>query len=132
MDALLEKAPRAVQMNTRLDSLLKKQGDAALAAAGYSPSQAVRSLWSFAARHAAQPERIANAIDSLDKGEENRQNDEREKKLIAAHAGWKLLDDTLEQLGMKALEIRALPGDTDEDTLYEEALFERYQDRGLL
>lgn len=35
----------AVQMNVRIDRELKREGDAALAAAGYTPSQAVRALW---------------------------------------------------------------------------------------
>lgn len=39
------------QMNTRIDSNLKVQGDAALAEFGYSPSAAVRLLWEYAARN---------------------------------------------------------------------------------
>ncbi len=34
-----------VQMNTRISRSLKERGDAALERAGYSPSQAVRKLW---------------------------------------------------------------------------------------
>ena len=38
------------QMNVRLETSLKTQGDAALAHAGYSPSQAARKLWALAAK----------------------------------------------------------------------------------
>ena len=38
------------QMNVRLETNLKNQGDAALAHAGYSPSQAARKLWTLAAK----------------------------------------------------------------------------------
>ncbi|MEG0476166.1 MAG: translation repressor RelB [Raoultibacter sp.] len=42
----------ATQMNVRIDSRIKERGDAALTEAGYSPSQAVRIIWEFAACHA--------------------------------------------------------------------------------
>ena len=38
-----------VQMNTRLDALLKRAGDAVLARNGITPSKAVRFLWSYLA-----------------------------------------------------------------------------------
>ena len=43
------------QMNTRIDAEVKERGDAVLAQAGYSSSQAVRAIWSFAASHAHEP-----------------------------------------------------------------------------
>lgn len=131
MDALLEKPSRSVQMNTRLDALLKKQGDAALAAAGYSPSQAVRSLWTFAARNAAQPKLIGRTLASLTSEQVTCETDERNEKLAIAHAGQQLLDEIL-------IANNIAPGSNawltieNEDSLYEEALCERYEERGLL
>ena len=49
----------AVQMNTRIDRTLKREGDAALAAAGFTPSQAVRALWEIAVRMRDRPRDLA-------------------------------------------------------------------------
>ena len=38
-----------VQMNTRIDADLKRRGDEALKRAGFTPSQAIRALWEYAA-----------------------------------------------------------------------------------
>lgn len=37
----------ATQMNTRIDEALKREGDEVLARCGYSPSQAIRALWTY-------------------------------------------------------------------------------------
>ena len=52
----------AVQMNTRIDRTLKREGDAALAAAGFTPSQAVRALWENAVRMRREPESLRNFL----------------------------------------------------------------------
>lgn len=44
-----------VQMNTRISAELKAQGDAVLAHAGVSASQAVRQLWEFMAAYGELP-----------------------------------------------------------------------------
>ena len=41
----------ATQMNVRIDSDVKVRGDAAFAEVGYSPSEAARLFWGFAARN---------------------------------------------------------------------------------
>ena len=51
-----------VQMNTRIPADLKEKGDRALERAGYTPSQAVRALWEFAARHAYEPSAVRGAL----------------------------------------------------------------------
>ena len=40
-----------IQMNTRIDGELKRQGDAVFAERGYTPSQVVRAVWEYAARN---------------------------------------------------------------------------------
>ncbi|MBS5450237.1 MAG: hypothetical protein KHY83_08145 [Coriobacteriia bacterium] len=55
-------ASGAAQINVRIDAGLKRRGDAALAAAGLTPSRAVRALWELAESHAAEPESILRAI----------------------------------------------------------------------
>ena len=44
-----------VQMNTRMDEELKRQGDAVFAERGYTPSQVVRAVWEYAARNQDLP-----------------------------------------------------------------------------
>lgn len=60
----METTTEMTQINVRIDSSLKRQGDAALQQAGYTPSQAIRLLWRKAASHANRPETIADLLES--------------------------------------------------------------------
>lgn len=51
-----------VQMNIRIDRTLKREGDAALAAAGFTPSQAVRALWEIAVHLRDRPGDLADLL----------------------------------------------------------------------
>ena len=44
------RATASSQLNVRIDSDLKRAGDAVFTSIGLSPSQAVRALWELAAR----------------------------------------------------------------------------------
>lgn len=59
----MEATAEMTQINVRVDSSLKRQGDAALQQAGYTPSQAIRSLWRKAASHANHPEAIVDLLE---------------------------------------------------------------------
>lgn len=48
--------PATVQLNTRIDPMLKRSGDAVLARSGFTSSDAVRALWSYVARHQEIPD----------------------------------------------------------------------------
>jgi RHH-type rel operon transcriptional repressor/antitoxin RelB len=50
------------QVNARISSDLKARGDAALQAAGLSPTQAVRALWELAVRYAETPQALTRAL----------------------------------------------------------------------
>ena len=50
------------QINARIEPELKASGDAALAAAGLSPTQAIRALWELAARNADDPRTIESTL----------------------------------------------------------------------
>lgn len=50
------------QMNTRIDDALKREGDAVFAQIGLSPSEVVRSVWEYAARHAEAPAVVTTAL----------------------------------------------------------------------
>lgn len=45
----------AVQLNTRIDAVLKQSGDAVFSRNGYSSSEVVRAVWRYAAEHQAVP-----------------------------------------------------------------------------
>lgn len=51
-----------VQMNTRIDSQLKADGDAVFASLGFTPSDAVRGIYKFAVRQKRNPRMIENVL----------------------------------------------------------------------
>lgn len=44
-----------VQLNTRIDADLKREGDVVFRRAGLTPSEVVRGVWSYAAKHQDVP-----------------------------------------------------------------------------
>lgn len=57
---------QAVQMNTRIDAELKRQGDAVFARNHISPSSAVRMLWAYTAQHGMVPDFMGEAKNESD------------------------------------------------------------------
>lgn len=51
-----------VQMNVRIDDMLKARGDAVFASLGLTPTDAVRALWEYAAAHADAPAAVEHAL----------------------------------------------------------------------
>lgn len=119
----------AVQMNLRIDSRVKEQGDAALGEAGYSPTQAVRALWTFAATHAHEPQVVRDLLRQV----EGERDLEREERIAAKRAALARVDDLRKQLegvvgplytqGVEPLSYKELR---------DEALAEHWQERGLI
>lgn len=91
----------AGQMNIRMDSALKAQGDAVLAKAGFSPSQAVRALWDLAIGYKDKPEQLVGVLEpskALD--EEAARKAERERKLVVVHEWDKKMDAFYSKVGI--------------------------------
>lgn len=115
-------ASEAVQMNTRISRSLKESGDAAFKRAGYSPSQAVRKLWEFAALHQHNPEAIRKALEFSESTDDqpsetvpaNRADALRENLSVCARA--------YDALGIKP---SAFTSEASYDELREYALMER-------
>lgn len=61
MTEQLEK-PKLTQINVRIDSQLKAEGDAVLATAGITPTQAVRAIWTLAANAARTPNKLNDVL----------------------------------------------------------------------
>ena len=57
------------QLNVRIPTELKAQGDAMLERAGISSTEAIRMLWQFAADHIHEPQAIKNLFTSADEQE---------------------------------------------------------------
>lgn len=72
----------AIQMNTRIGRALKERGDAVLAQQGFTPSQAVRALWSFFCEHQDVPAFMTTQEDAAVSAER-----ERKLELIRANVG---------------------------------------------
>lgn len=127
-------AAKTVQMNVRIDEETKEAGDAAFARIGLTPSQTVRLLWGYAARHANDPEALRILLGKLDDEQaEGGASSEQERRIEAFHEGWALIDNFRKEHNLTCV----VPEDDDErmayyDQLREEALWERLEERGLL
>ena len=90
------------QVNARMDSELKRSGDAALAKAGWTPTQAVRALWAFASKHATEPEKVASVFSSADdtvpEDIERAERIRRRRELVAR--GPKLMEESCKAMGI--------------------------------
>ena len=71
------------QMNVRMDAALKEGGDHAFAQIGYTPTDVVRLMWSFAARNQGDAARTRRLIESLKEGSEDGIDDEAARRLKA-------------------------------------------------
>lgn len=130
-DALVKPADSMIQMNTRIDRELKQSGDEALLNAGFTPSQAVRALWRFAARHRHDPGGIRALLDSDPKRIDADSDEDSERRFAQARAetekGAAILTEAMRQLGISSMDL----DDTPYEELREQALVERLEERGL-
>ncbi|WP_080801626.1 hypothetical protein [Arabiibacter massiliensis] len=115
------------QFNTRIDSVMKERGDAVLKQAGYSPSHAVRALWTFAASHAHEPSAVR---EFLEKAEDTRDSSQSAiaRKLEVLEHSLNLHSQLQSELGFCTDAEITL----DDRQLRGEALFSRWEERGLL
>lgn len=121
-------ATATVQMNIRLNKELKDRGDEAFANAGYSPSEAVRDLWSFAARHQESPQAIRQHLGHAEPETAAEDSAERKRKLDSMHATQQRMTELFGQLS-----VHPSPSiwNRPYEELREEALLERMRERGL-
>ena len=121
-------ASDTIQMNTRISRTLKENGDEALERAGYSPSQAVRKLWDFAARNLHNPQAIQSLLDATEAPAESEVEKERARRREISFKGAQLCKEAYERHGIE-------PSDFTKHASYDElrelSLFERLRERGL-
>lgn len=131
----------ATQLNVRISPELKARGDEALSEAGFTPSAAVRALWSLAVAHREDPDGL-RAVLLPEGGRDN--NEERqadiERRLRSLHEGWAICDSALAQPRSSKQDASTSAGEPcnepfepcDYKELYAEALYDSYRERGLL
>ena len=120
----------SAQLNVRMDPLLKAAGDAGLADIGFSPSEAVRALWTIAARRgkdAMQVKQLLATASSM-AAEETAVEEESDVPDVLRR-GWNIVPEGMAKLGITLKPRSNTPG-SYEDMLYEEYL-ERMRERGL-
>lgn len=124
---LAASTPASVQMNVRMDAELKQRGDAALQSLGFSPTKAVRALWSLACGGSQELDELKRMLDL------GRAADSRADVAVddaALREGWSLYGSALQQVSASGRACPASPGPTDEELL-EESLWERLEEKGL-
>ena len=113
------------QMNVRIDAALKDAGDEALSSIGFSPTQAVRALWSYAAKRGEQLDEVrrfltrAEADGAAGGG-----------AMQALQAGWRIIPDGLASLGISESALSQVAN--DDVALREAAMLDRASRKGWL
>lgn len=116
-----------VQMNTRIDSAIKAQGDEVFATLGLSPSEVVRAVWGFAAEHSDAPAIVGQAL-ALGNASGSRHDPERAYRVGIAKIAGDCVANYRSGLGLPTLDRL----DTiDYRALREQAWEEKLAERGL-
>lgn len=114
------------QMNVRIGVQQKRDGDARLASLGFTPSRAVQGFYDFLNREGVRDADVRAVIAPESPGGAR---DERLRKLESLHAAQQRVSAFYAARGIAG----DLPSDMPSDReLYEQALVERYEERGLL
>ena len=113
------------QMNVRIGEHLKQAGDDALSSIGFTPTQAVRALWKYAAQRGEALEEVKRF---LMKAETD--SAQGESELNALYEGWRIIPDGLAALGVSAEAM--FQASQDEVSIIEAARLERAAQKGWL
>ena len=119
----------SAQLNVRMDPLLKAAGDAGLADIGFSPSEAVRALWTLAARRGKDAMQVKKLLATASNTVAEEAVVEEPDVPDVLRRGWNIVPEGMAKLGI-TLKPRSDTPESYEDMLYEEYL-ERMRERGL-
>lgn len=117
------------QLNVRMDPLLKAAGDAGLADIGFSPSEAVRALWTLAARRGKDALQVKELLTTASSSTTEEDILEGSDVPDVLRRGWNIIPDGMAKLGI-TLTPRSDTPESYEEMLYDEYL-ERMRERGL-
>ena len=110
-------AVSTAQINVKLPSDLKHEGDAALAEVGITASEIVRALWEALARRGAAREKVPGAIQEAVTVDEL--DPERQARLDAAARGGSIVARAMSELGIRVQNIAPLTDEELDDLRYE-------------
>lgn len=113
------------QINVRIDRELKAQGDAALLAAGLSPSEAIRALWELAVRLQETPGALRAALFPATAEEDVGATRRRLEAVAHAQDGQSIIANARFAARISAEAVAAV-GAMADDNLYTEALYGQY------
>jgi antitoxin component of RelBE/YafQ-DinJ toxin-antitoxin module len=119
----------SAQVNVRMDPLLKAAGDTGLADIGFSPSEAVRALWTLAARRGKDALQVKKLLASASSPTVEEAVAEEPDVPEVLRRGWNIVPEGMAKLGITLKPCNDTP-ESYEDMLYEEYL-ERMRERGL-
>lgn len=116
------------QVNARIDSTLKEKGDRALSSIGYTPTQAIRSLWEFCSRAGHDKRALKSEFEML---EGVRSADEPvseiQQRIDRVKEGPLIVERALQEMGVS----NPTPSGLSDEELLEHAYREKWADRGL-
>lgn len=116
-----------VQMNVRIDDEVRVEGNRAFESIGWSPSQAARELWGYAARNRRSPRRLQALCELL------APEDERAEAGAHAPSPEVLRGPAIVREFRASQGLSSACGDAASvEELREEALLARWRERGLL
>lgn len=113
-------------MNVRIGVQRKRDGDARLASLGFTPSRAVQGFYDFLSREGVRDADVRAVIEPAPR---DGGRDECLRKLEGLHAVQRQVTAFYAERGIARDPLPSAPSDC---SLYEEALVERYGERGLL
>ena len=119
----------SAQLNVRMDPLLKAAGDAGLADIGFSPSEAVRALWTLAARRGKDAMQVKKLLSAASNTVAEETAVEEPDVPDVLRRGWNIVPEGMAKLGI-TLKPRSDTPESYEDMLYDEYL-ERMRESGL-
>ena len=118
------------QINARIDANTKALGDRALSNIGYSPTKAIRSLWEFAGENINNLKALRELFDEIEQRSNARKSEatEWEKKVAE---GPLIIERALREMGIEHYDPPDFSDKKVYEELLEEALYEKYAERGL-
>lgn len=112
------------QINARIDAGQKTAGDAALASAGISPSEAIRALWGLAVRYAGEPGKLSAVLFPDEEARTRRElEEERRRKVALVSRCGSLVDD---ELASRGISLAHIADEQPYNQLKEDAYAEKY------
>lgn len=114
-----------VQMNVRIDDEVRVEGNRAFESIGWTPSQAARELWGYAARNRRSPRRLQALCELLAPEDERAEAGAPSPEILRGPA---IVREFRASQGLSPACGAAAPV----EELREEALLERWRERGLL